>query len=147
VEPGGPAAKSGLQAGDVVVGFDGKPIASSGDLPSIVAAAKPGETVSVRVMRQGAERELKLTVGEIPSERVSVAGGPALQQGKLGVTVRPGDDGLVVEQAEGPAAKAGLRPGDVIVGVNGTPVRSADELKSAVDASSSPSVRCRAHRK
>ena len=134
VEPGGPAAKSGLQAGDVVVGFDGKPIASSGDLPSIVAAAKPGETVSVRVMRQGAERELKLTVGEIPSERVSVAGGPALQQGKLGVTVRPGDDGLVVEQAEGPAAKAGLRPGDVIVGVNGTPVRSADELKSAVDA-------------
>jgi serine protease Do len=85
-------------------------------------------------MRQGAERELKLTVGEIPSERVSVAGGPALQQGKLGVTVRPGDDGLVVEQAEGPAAKAGLRPGDVIVGVNGTPVRSADELKSAVDA-------------
>jgi serine protease Do len=133
VEPGGPAAKSGLQAGDVIVGFDGKPIAESGELPSLVAQTKPGEKVGVRVLRNGAERDLQLSVGEMPSERVNVTGGPALQQGKLGVTVRPGDDGLEIEQAQGPAAKAGLRAGDIIVAVSGTPVRSVEELKSAVD--------------
>ena len=133
VEPNGPAAKGGLQAGDVIVGFDGKPIAESGELPSIVARTKPGETVNVRVLRDGAERDLRLSVGEMPSERVSVAGGPAMAQGKLGVTVRPGDEGLEIERAEGNAAQAGLQAGDIIVAINGTPVRSADELKSAVD--------------
>jgi serine protease Do len=134
VEPGGPAAKSGLQAGDVIVGFDGKPIAESGELPAIVAQTRPGEQVKVRVMRNGSERDLQLSVAEMPAERASTAAGPAMQQGKLGVTVRPGENGLEIAQAEGPAARAGLRAGDIIVGVNGTPVRSADELKSAVDA-------------
>ncbi|HEX6318096.1 MAG TPA: DegQ family serine endoprotease [Burkholderiales bacterium] len=133
IEPGGPAADGGLQAGDVVVAFNGKPIASSGELPALVAETKPGETVKVGVVRKGAERQMQLTVGEMPSERTSVAGAPALQQGKLGVSVRPGDKGLEIEQAEGPAAKAGLRAGDIIVGVNGTPVRSIDELRNAVE--------------
>jgi serine protease Do len=134
VEPGGPAAKGGLQAGDVIVGFAGKPIAGSGELPSIVAQTRPGEKVDVRVLRDGAERDLQLSVGELPAERADLAAGPAMQQGKLGVSVRPGGQGLEIAQAEGPAARAGLRAGDIIVGVNGTPVRSVDELKSAVDA-------------
>jgi serine protease Do len=134
VDADGPAAQSGLKAGDVVVGFDGKKIESSGELPAIVAGTKPGETVNVKIVRGGEEQDLKLTVGELQPERTTLASGPGEKQGKLGVTVRPGDKGIVIESAEGAAAKAGLRAGDIIVGVNGKPVKSVDELKSAVDA-------------
>jgi serine protease Do len=134
VDKDGPAAKAGLTSGDVIVGFDGKAIEESGELPAIVADTGPGKTVSVKIVRGGDERDVKLTVGELQSGRTTLASGPAEQQGKLGVSVRPSDKGIVIERAEGPAAKAGLRAGDIIVGVNGTPVRSVDELKSAVDA-------------
>ena len=134
VEAGGPAAKGGLQAGDVVIGFNGKPIESSGELPAIVADTQPGETVNVRVVRNGAEQDVKVTVTEMPSPRSQIAGAPAMQQGKLGVSVSESDKGVLVESADGPAAKAGVRAGDIIVGVNGKPVKSAEELKAAIDA-------------
>jgi serine protease Do len=133
VEADGPAAKSGLQAGDVIVAYDGKPIESSGELPALVADTDPGKTVELKVIRGGAERDLKLAVGEMPAERATVASA-AEAQGKLGVTVRSGDKGIVVERAAGAAAKAGVRQGDIILGVNGKPVKSAEELKSAVDS-------------
>jgi serine protease Do len=144
VEPNAPAAKAGLQTGDVIVAFNGKPIAESGELPTIVADVKPGETATARVWRNGAERDVKITVAEMPNDRPTLAGAPAAPQGKLGVAVRPlsadeakrmqSEGGLLVERAEGAAAKAGMRAGDVILGVNGRPVKSVDELKSAVDA-------------
>jgi serine protease Do len=134
VEAGGPAAKGGLRPGDVIVGYDSKPIDSSGELPALVAQTPPGATVQVRIVRDGAEKDVKLTVAEMPSRGPSVAAAAAETPGRLGVAVRPGDDGVVVERADGPAAKAGIRAGDVIVGVNGKPVKSVDELKSAVEA-------------
>jgi serine protease Do len=144
VEPNAPAAKAGLQTGDVIVAFNGKPIAESGELPGIVADVKPGEAATARVWRDGAERDVKITVAEMPSERATVAAAQAAPQGKLGVAVRPlspdeakrlqSEGGLLVERAEGAAAKAGMRAGDVILGVNGKPVKSADELKTAIDA-------------
>jgi serine protease Do len=144
VEPGAPAAKAGLQTGDVILSFNGKPIAESGELPTIVADVKPGETATARVWRNGAERDVKITVGEMPAERTTLAGAQAAPQGKLGVAVRPlsaeeakriqSEGGLVVEQVGGVAAKAGMRAGDVILGVNGKPVKSVDELKMAIDA-------------
>jgi serine protease Do len=80
----------------------------------------------------------------MPNERATLAGAQAAPQGKLGVAVRPlsadeakrmqSEGGLLVERAEGAAAKAGMRAGDVILGVNGKPVKSIDELKSAIDA-------------
>ncbi|HSD54139.1 MAG TPA: DegQ family serine endoprotease [Burkholderiales bacterium] len=144
VEPGAPAAKAGLQTGDVIVAFNGKPIAESGELPTIVADVKPGDTVTARVWRNGAERDVRITVAEMPAENAKLASAQVAPHGKLGVAVRPlsadeakriqSEGGLLVERAEGPAAKAGVRPGDVILGVNGKPVKSIDELKSAVDA-------------
>jgi serine protease Do len=144
VEADAPAAKAGVQTGDVIVAFNGKPIAESGELPTIVADVKPGETATARVWRNGAERDVKITVAEMPNERATLAGAQAAPQGKLGVAVRPlsadeakrmqSEGGLLVERAEGAAAKAGMRAGDVILGVNGKPVKSIDELKSAIDA-------------
>jgi serine protease Do len=132
VDAGGPAAKGGLQAGDVIVAFGGKPIESSGELPALVAGTKPGEAVDLRVVRNGAEQSVKVTIGEMPAERTNVAAAAA-PEGKLGVSVRAGDKGIVVEQAGGAAAKAGVRKGDVILGVNGKPVKSLEELKGAID--------------
>jgi serine protease Do len=133
IDAGGPAAKGGLQPGDVILAFGGKPIETSGELPALVAATNRGEAVDLRVVRNGAEQTVKVTVGELAAERTSVAAAGAEPQGKLGVSVRPGDKGIVVEQAAGAAAKAGVRKGDVILGVNGKPVKSVDELKSAID--------------
>jgi serine protease Do len=144
VEPNAPAAKAGLQTGDVIIAFNGKPIAESGELPAIVAETKPGETATARVWRNGAERDVKITVAEMAGEPAKLAGAQVAPQGKLGVAVRPlsaeeakriqSEGGLLVERADGAAAKAGMRAGDVILGVNGKPVKSVDELKSAVDA-------------
>jgi serine protease Do len=144
VEPDAPAAKAGLRTGDVIVAFNGKPIAESGELPTIVAEVKPGETVTARVWRDGAERDVRITVGEMPTARAQLADAQAAPQGRLGIAVRPlsadearqiqSDGGLLVERVDGAAAKAGMRSGDVILGVNGKPVKSVGELRRALDA-------------
>jgi len=71
VGEGGPAAKAGLQAGDVIVGFNGKPIANSAELPLAVADVRPGETARIRVWRKGSVKDLAVVVGEAPQERVA----------------------------------------------------------------------------
>ncbi len=146
VEPNGPAAKAGLKSGDVILSWNGKAIESSTDLPLVVASTKPGAQADITVWRDGTKREVKIAVGEMPTEKgakVAAAGGK-IENAKLGVAVRPlsGDEakelevagGLVVEQASGPAAKAGVQQGDVILGVNGKPVKSVDELKTAIES-------------
>ncbi len=135
VEPDAPAAKAGLQSGDVIVGFNGTPIETSGALPAIVASTKPGETVNLRIVRNGAEQDLKVTVAEMSAERLNFAAssGSGVVQGKLGISVRQTEKGLLVDKAEGPAATAGRRAGDVIVGLNGKPVKSLGQLKTAID--------------
>ena len=143
VQKGGPAAKAGIEPGDVIVKFDGKPIARSGDLPPLVTAVKPGSSVKLEVWRDGKPVELAATIGERESAKVADAGRPDAGQGKLGVVVRPlsPDEkeatklagGLVVEDVGGAAEKAGVRPGDVIVSANRMPVRSAADLKDVVE--------------
>ena len=71
VGEGSPAAKAGLQAGDVIVGFNGKPIANSAELPLAVADVRPGETARIRVWRKGSVKDLAVVVGEAPQERVA----------------------------------------------------------------------------
>ncbi len=144
VEPGSPASQAGLKAGDVVIEFDGKPIADASDLPTAVAGTRPGAKVALKVWRDRAEKSLEVTVSDLSNERVAQAtGGEAAPKGKLGVAVRPLTDdearalqsegGLLVQQASGPAARAGLRSGDVIVAVDGRPTRTVDELRARVN--------------
>jgi serine protease Do len=143
VEPGSPAAQAGLKEGDVILEFAGKPIAKSNDLPAAVAQVPPGTKAPLKVWRDRSEKSFDVTIGELPNERVAQAPAEASKSpGKLGVAVRPlsneeartlqSEGGLLVQQARGPAAKAGLRAGDVIVAVNGQPTRTVDELRKQV---------------
>jgi len=144
VQKGGPGAKAGLEAGDVILKLNGKEVSSSGDLPPMVAALKPGTTVTLDVWRNKASRQITATIGAMDDkETVANAGKNSSQdKGRLGVAVRPLSpeekqandiaNGVVVENAAGAAARAGLRAGDVIVAVNNTPVKNVDDLKGLI---------------
>ncbi|HEU5468433.1 MAG TPA: DegQ family serine endoprotease [Steroidobacteraceae bacterium] len=147
VEAGGPADDAGLEAGDVILAVDGDPIERSAELPPLIAAIKPGKQVTLTVWRDKAERKLRIEVGELKEERaVALRDSPKdSSMGKLGLAVRPltGDERerldtagrLVVEEADGPAAIAGVERGDVILAVNDAPVGSLGEFRKAVEAS------------
>jgi serine protease Do len=142
VEKNGPADKGGLEAGDVIVKFDGKPIMASSDLPRAVAAAKPGKSVSVEVLRKGNQKILNVAIGEMPTEGTEVAqtSKPAAKPevNRVGLVLKEataqqrkklnGKNGLVVLDAQGAAAQAGVRRGDVILGLNNTEVQSLEQF-------------------
>ena len=144
VQKGSPAEKAGIEAGDVIVGFNGKPIERSSDLPYQVAATKPGSTAKLEVWRDGKTRTLNVEIGtrEAP-KTLAQADDEGVSKGKLGVSVRPltpeekksgnVERGVIVEQVGGAAAKAGVQAGDVIVSVNRKPINTPEELKSAID--------------
>jgi serine protease Do len=144
VEKGSPGAKAGLEPGDVILKLDGKEISRSADLPPMVSSLKPGTKVTLEVWRNGGTKELTATVGALNEKNVvASADKESASKGRLGVAVRPLtndekrdteiDHGVVVQNVSGPAERAGVRPGDVIVAVNNTPVKSVDELKSLVE--------------
>ncbi len=147
VDPDGPAAKAGVEAGDVVLRFDGKAIDSQSDLPRIVGGTKPGAGVSMTVWRKGSQRDLLVTVGEMAAEQeVASRGTPtprsAAPANALGLTVSdvPAErlkelnikGAVEVDAVDGPAASAGLRPGDLIVSVNNVDVTSAKQFNDQV---------------
>lgn len=147
VQSGSPADKGGLQAGDIIVGFGGGVVKSASDLPLLVGNTPVGKQVPVKILRNGQERRLDVTIAKLDSKD---SGPTVLAQNSdkaaLGVAVaalsadelkeRKLDNGVLVEQVlvDSPAEKAGLEAGDVIVSVNNKPVTSVDELKALVDA-------------
>jgi serine protease Do len=142
VEKDSPAAKAGIEPGDVILKIDGREIQDTVDLSRYVADLKPGSTAKVQVWRKGASRELTVMIGEMKPQTVASAARGAENQGRLGVAVRaltPDEQkqagtagGVLVENVSGAAARAGLRPGDIILAFNNTPVKSAEELRGMV---------------
>jgi len=149
VEPGSPAEKAGVQVSDIILRFNGQSIESSIDLPRLVGASRPGSQATLSVWRKKAAREIRVVIGEMPDnkEAVSVGANPRNQAG-LVVSALTAEQrsrfkvehGVLVEDASGAAARAGIRPGDVIVAINNQTVSSADELSRLLTDSGKKSV-------
>ncbi|ALV07422.1 Do family serine endopeptidase [Roseateles depolymerans] len=143
VEEGSPAAKSGLRPGDVILSFKGQPIVASGDLPALVDQSSPGDRIAMEVWRGGKREQLSVVLGDAKDRAARQAkndDAPSASQGKLGLALRPLQaeerrqlgirEGLLIEEVSGPAARAQVRPGDVLLAVNGTPVQSVDQVRN-----------------
>jgi serine protease Do len=147
VQPDSPAMKAGLEVGDVITSFDGHKIYDSTELPPVVAMTAPGTEANVTILRNGKPMTVKVKVGEMPRNGLSqqyFANGPAATSGStlLGLTVQDitpqirqqlggytGKGGVVITDVKGPAADAGLSPGDVILRVGNKPVNSVSEFR------------------
>ena len=164
LEKGGPAQSGGIEPSDIILRFDGKVVNTSGDLPRIVAATRPGSRVPVEVWRKGQSRELTVTVADTPDERAAARGpqrgqpGPQGQapqgqapqaqppnvsgrgQPRQGLSViDPTPEqraqlrlaaGVLVEEAQGNAARAGIRRGDVVVAINNVEIKTAEQFNA-----------------
>lgn len=149
VEKGAPADKGGLEPGDIILKFDGKPIMTSSDLPRAVAATKPGKEAAVEILRKGVSRTLNITVGEMPTSKdedeAAVPKPPAkAEANRIGLVLREltpqqkkklnGKNGLLVLEAQGAAAQAGIRRGDVILGMNNTEAQTVEQFNKQLSA-------------
>ncbi|KVO93452.1 peptidase [Burkholderia ubonensis] len=137
----GSAARAGLQSGDVVMAVNGERLSDAADLFILVARIKPGDPADLLVWRGGQARHIVVTVGALDSMEPSIARGE--MPARLGMTVRPltpdeqrrvaVNHGLLVEQVRGRITSVGLRPGDIILSVNETPVGSIGQLTVAIN--------------
>ncbi len=150
VEKNSPAEKAGVEAGDIITKFDGKTIDKSSDLPRMVGNTKPGSKAQVTVHRRGSARDLPITVGEVEEQPTRVAARPAPERKPepsgagqpLGLALADLTDaqkkemsvkgGVRIETAEGAAARAGLRAGDVLTAVANTEVNNMKEFEAAM---------------
>src|ERR1700722_18359807 len=154
VEKDGPAAKAGLNPGDVILGVNGHPIERYGELSGSIAAMKPGSDATLQVWRGGKQSVVSVKIAELKEQAQTASltpgsGKPSARQTdqatQLGLTERALDPSekeqvqttgtLVVEDATGPAAAAGVQPGDIILGLNRQRVKTGKELQDAAKAS------------
>lgn len=147
VEAGGPADKAGLEPGDIVVRFNNVPVNKGSDLRRMIGSTKPGTKATVTVWRKGVNRDIAVTIAEMESEKPARARGekrgkPEAPVNALGLTVVDltdaqrkelrVDGGVIVDSVEGPAARAGLQPGDVILRLNNTDIRDTKQFNALV---------------
>ena len=143
----GPAAKGGLQVGDVILSMNGQPIVMSADLPHLVGALKAGSKATLEVVRDGKRKTLDLTVGAIPDEgkEMTSVAGAELSSNRLGVSVadlseeqKKANDikgGVIIKDVQdGPAALIGLQPGDVITHLNNQAITNGKQFTEIAKA-------------
>lgn len=153
VTPGGPADKAGVKPGDVIVKLNGKDVNDTNVLRNQVAATGPGNEVTLTIVRDGQQQDVRVKLGELNAETARAGqqqGGGGATAGQLGLTVtqltpdiarqlglRNGTSGVVVEEVDpsGPAAQAGIQMGDVIQQVNRQPVRTPEDMRRALQSS------------
>jgi serine protease Do len=141
VTSGGPAEKAGIRSGDVIVGFNGKEINDEHELPQAVGSTKPGKTVNLRLLREGKEMTIAVTIAEMEGEPGKPAGGHDLSK-NLGLTVQDFTPELAqrfgIENTKGvlvtgvedgsPAEDAGFKEGDIVRQINRRPVSGMAEF-------------------
>jgi len=145
-----PAAKAGIEAGDVITSVNGNEVKDSRDLARTISTMAPGSQVKLEVLHKGQSRPLSLTLGELPNDRQAKAGDAQPSQENaatphLGLSLAPagevegaGQRGVVVTSVDpdGPAAEHGLQTGDVILDVGGKAVANVGDVRAALrDAS------------
>jgi len=146
VAPGSPAAAAGIKEGDIIVAFNGTPIDLSADLPHVVGRTKAGSTAKLLVVREGKRQDMKVVVGELPDseQKIAQATAGAREPSRLGLVAAPisavtrqrsgVEKGVEVTEVDGPAADAGLRPGDVITRLNNQEIDSVETLGKVIDS-------------
>ncbi len=142
VSKDGPADKSGLQPGDIVLKIDGKKIIRAANLPFTIGRTRPGDKVKFVILRDGEEQTLNITVGERPNSQQQKIAEAGNLSNRMGIKVRElsaelqsaiGEDGIQVIQLEkGPAASAGIRVGDIILSINRNRVNGLDQFNRIV---------------
>ncbi|MBI4696335.1 MAG: DegQ family serine endoprotease [Gammaproteobacteria bacterium] len=144
VQAGSPAAAAGVKRGDVILKVNGRDIDDAIQLSQLVAETKPGAKAEVELLRDGDHKTLSVAIGEAEGAKLAAndAGGAQAAPGRLGVVVSPltneqrreldTNGGVLVEEAAGAAADAGIRPGDVILAVNAQPVSDPKELAALI---------------
>ena len=140
VVPDSAAAQAGVKVGDVILKFDGNPILDAGQLSARVGVAAPGDKATLEIWRDGKTISLNATIGDAAQGATADSGSSA--PARLGLALRPLNPeerrqagvagGLVVEHSQGPAAEAGIQPGDVVLSVDGTAVQSVEQLRKMV---------------
>jgi serine protease Do len=147
-QPGSPAEKAGIKAGDVITAMNGTPLKDSRDLARHVAQLAPGTSVKFDILRDGASKSISLTLGELPNQRQAQAdtgqqGAPTAGVPHLGLQLAPaaevdgaGEQGVAVVGVEqgGPAAERGMKTGDVILDVGGKQVARPSDVRDALVA-------------
>ncbi|HEY4069196.1 MAG TPA: Do family serine endopeptidase, partial [Burkholderiaceae bacterium] len=143
VAPNSAAAAAGLKSGDVITAVNGQPVVRSGEVSSLIGLSAPGDRVKLQVWRDHEPREVEAKLANADTDKTEVASaGNDLKPGQLGLGLRPltrderqqvgVDQGMVIENVAGPAARAGIQAGDVLLAINGKPVQSLDQVKSVL---------------
>ncbi|HXS26406.1 MAG TPA: Do family serine endopeptidase [Steroidobacteraceae bacterium] len=143
VEPDSAASRAGIKSGDVILKFDGKPVTDNGTLAALVGSSRPGSSATLDVWRNGKPLTMHVTLGNASQQSGELqASNNGAEHGRLGLDVRPLTPeeksqagvpaGLLVQHSTGPAADAGIQPGDIILSADGTPLNSVQELRHIV---------------
>ncbi|MBA3624445.1 MAG: Do family serine endopeptidase [Methylibium sp.] len=145
VAPDSPAAAAGLKSGDVITAVNGEPVIRSGSLSSTIGMSTPGETVELKVWRDRAFTTVPAKLAAFEDDKaVASADEMPAEGGQLGLALRPltaqeqqaakvTSGGMLIEKVGGPAARAGIQRGDVLLSVNGKPVESVAQVKSVLE--------------